>query len=131
VPGFRLPQAVHLLRQESACDLNYLDGVFGARHLCQRETSCVGPRAARGRLLHVRSTIGLHDRPAEKGATTGYGFGWEIEAPTWSRIGRMAGFTSYLRRESEKQTCSWCSPIRRRSHASMRSVQKSRIDGGF
>ena len=91
-----------------ACDLNYLDGVFGdggiyasAEDLARWDAGLRDGKLIAREIYEEAYVSGeLND-----GDTTGYGFGWEIEPPSVvEHWGEWEGFTSYLRRDLKKQT---------------------------
>jgi len=90
------------------CDLNYLDGVFGDGGIYASADDLVRWDGALrdGTLIpcEVYEQAYASGR-LKSGQTTGYGFGWDIEAPdVVAHRGEWQGFTSYLRRDLKKQT---------------------------
>jgi CubicO group peptidase (beta-lactamase class C family) len=94
--------------QKVLYDLNHLDGVFGDGGIYASAEDLVRwDRALReGTLI----PCDIHDQAyvtgrLKSGAATGYGFGWDIEAPhVVAHRGEWLGFTSYLRRDLKRQT---------------------------
>jgi CubicO group peptidase (beta-lactamase class C family) len=84
------------------CDLNYLDGVFGdgGIYASARDIARWDSALRDGTLIpnDVYAEAYISGR-LNNGEKTGYGFGWEIEAPSVvGHWGEWQGFTSYVRR---------------------------------
>jgi CubicO group peptidase (beta-lactamase class C family) len=90
------------------CDLNYLDGAIGDGGIYASAEDLVRWDAALrdGKLIPCeRYQEAYVSGKLNDGDTTGYGFGWEIDAPdVVEHWGEWVGFTSYLRRDLKKQT---------------------------
>lgn len=86
-------------------DLNYLDGVFGdgGIYASARDIARWDSALRDGKLIpcdaYAKACISGR---LNNGERTGYGFGWEIEAPNVvGHWGEWQGFTSYVRRSQE------------------------------
>jgi CubicO group peptidase (beta-lactamase class C family) len=84
------------------CDLNFLDGVFGDGGIYASARDIVRWDSALrdGTLIPVGVYAEAYvSGRLNNGEETGYGFGWEIEAPSVvSHWGEWQGFTAYVRR---------------------------------
>jgi CubicO group peptidase (beta-lactamase class C family) len=90
------------------CDMNYLDGVFGDGGIYASAADLVRWDAALrdGTLIPCNVYEEAYvSGELNKGDSTGYGFGWEIDTPNVvGHWGEWEGFTSYLRRDLKRET---------------------------
>lgn len=94
--------------QKEACDLNYLDGIFGDGGICASAEDLVrwDDALRKGTLIPARDyEEAMVSGTLNDGEETGYGYGWNIEEDGLvCHSGEWQGFTSYVQRDLESQT---------------------------